>query len=67
MPETGTKSARRYATALRDKEVRSMYHALLKELGQLAPYMPKGYFYEKLKEKTGLSCRTLQGILNGRA
>lgn len=41
-----------------------MYKETRMELGELAPYVSKSWFYEKLKEKTGLSTRTIQCIIN---
>lgn len=55
---------RRYATRLRDREVWKMYDAIRAELGDIAPYVSKSYFYERLRIATGLSFRTLQSILN---
>lgn len=58
------KCGRRLGTRLRDKEVLDMYNVKRMELGSLAPYVSKSWFYEKLKEKTGLSTRTIQSIIN---
>ncbi len=58
------KTGRRFATKLRDEEVKRLYKQYVKKLGTLATYMPKDYFYQKLQEVTGLSVRTLSHILN---
>lgn len=58
------KPVNKFSTKLRNKEIIRMYKETRMELGELAPYVSKSWFYEKLKEKTGLSTRTIQCIIN---
>ena len=55
---------RRFGTVLRDNAIHEMYEEELKELGDKAVYIAKGYIYRKISEKTHLSTRTISYILN---
>lgn len=55
---------RRFGTMLRDNAVHDMYEKELKELGEMACYVSKGYIYKTISDKTGLSTRTISYILN---
>lgn len=41
-----------------------MYHAIIKELGSLSPFVSKAYIYGLIRDKTKLSIRTISHILN---
>ena len=41
-----------------------IYEEEVAKQGELARYLSKEYFYEKIKERTGLSIRTISYILN---
>lgn len=58
------KTGKRYATKLRDNEIKELYRKMVGELGEVAKYVSKDYYYEKLNKLTGLSKRTLSDILN---
>lgn len=55
---------RRESTIVRDNEIHELYQQIRKELGCLANAVSKGYIYERIKEKTKLSIRTISFILN---
>lgn len=55
---------RRESTEVRDNEVHGMYHAIIKELGSLSPFVSKTYIYGLIRDKTKLSIRTISYILN---
>lgn len=55
---------RRYSTTLRDKEVKRIYNDIVNELGSVAAFVSREYYYKRLNEATGLSSRTLSHILN---
>ena len=59
-----TMAQRRFGTVLRDNAVHEMYEQMLKELGDKAGYISRGYVYRKIGEKTHLSTRTISYILN---
>ncbi len=58
------KSKRRESTSVRDKEIHKLYRQIISELGDLANAVSKSYIYEKIREKTKLSIRTISFILN---
>lgn len=55
---------RRESTMVRDNEIHELYQQIRHELGSLANAVSKGYIYERIKEKTKLSIRTISFILN---
>lgn len=57
-------SGRRFSTKLRDEEVKRLYRGIVDELGEIAVYVSRDYYYKRLQELTGLSTRTLSHILN---
>lgn len=54
-----TENNRRESTLVRDKEVCRIYNQILNELGELRNVVSKSYIYEKIKERTKLSIRTI--------
>lgn len=58
------KKERRESTIIRDNMVHDMYNQLLSDLGALKGAVSKGYLYDRIKEKTRLSIRTISFILN---
>lgn len=59
-----TENNRRESTLVRDKEVCRIYNQILNELGELKNVVSKSYIYEKIKERTKLSIRTISFIVN---
>lgn len=59
-----TENNRRESTLVRDKEVCRIYNQILNELGELRNVVSKSYIYEKIKERTKLSIRTIFFIVN---
>lgn len=59
-----TENNRRESTLVRDKEVCRIYNQILNELGELRNAVSKSYIYEKIKERTKLSMRTISFIVN---
>lgn len=55
---------RRFSSMLRYNMIHDMYKDELEKLGELAGYVSKEYIYGKIKEKTGLSVRSISFILN---
>ena len=55
---------RRFGTVLRDNAVHEMYNDILKELGDKASFISRGYIYNRISERTHLSTRTISYILN---
>jgi len=55
---------RRESTMMRDNEVHRIYDEIIDNLGELASAVSKSYIYEKIKERTKLSIRTISFILN---
>lgn len=55
---------RRESTTARDNKVHRLYRETLDSLGELANVVSKTYIYEKIRERTGLSLRTISFILN---
>lgn len=53
-----------FSTKLRNEEVKRIYRKLRADLGELAPFVTKEYYYRELNRLTGLSVRTLFHILN---
>lgn len=49
---------------IRYNEVHDMYDKIIKDLGDVSAYVSKGYIYDKIKDKTGLSTRHISRILN---
>lgn len=58
------KSKRRESTSIRDNEIHVLYRQIMSGLGELANVVSKSYVYEKIREKTKLSIRTISFILN---
>lgn len=58
------KNVRRFGTKLRDEEIKRRYEQLADELGDVARFVSRDYYYKRLSEETGLSVRTLSHILN---
>ena len=54
----------RDSSIIRYNEVHDMYHKIIKDLGDMSAYVSKGYIYDKIKDKTGLSTRYISRILN---
>lgn len=59
-----TENNRRESTLVRDKEVCRIYNQILNELGELRNVVSKSYIYEKIKERSKLSIRTISFIVN---
>lgn len=55
---------RRESTIVRDNEIHKIHRQILDELGYLANAVSKGYIYERIRERTRLSIRTISFILN---
>lgn len=55
---------RRESTKVRDREIREMYMRIIHELGELSNAVSKTYIYERIRERTKLSIRTISFILN---
>lgn len=55
---------RRESTAIRDNEIHDMYDEILRELGELRSAVSKGYIYNRIRDKTKLSIKTISYILN---
>lgn len=55
---------RRESTAARDKEIHRMHADILQELGGLANVVSRTYIYERIRERTKLSIRTISFIIN---
>lgn len=54
----------RDSSVIRHNEVHNMYDKIIKDLGDISAYVSKGYIYDKIREKTGLSTRHISRILN---
>ena len=54
----------RDSSIIRYNEVHDMYDKIIKDLGDMSAYVFKGYIYDKIKERTGLSTRHISRILN---
>jgi len=59
-----TSKTRRESTTVRDNQVHEIFHTILDELGDLYPYVAKSYIYDRIREETHLSTRTIAYILN---
>lgn len=55
---------RRISSILRDNLVHEIYNEEIKKLGDAGSYVSRDYLYNKVKEKTGLSTRTISYIIN---
>lgn len=55
---------RRESTIARDNEIHKLYRQIRNELGCLANAVSKNYIYERIKDRTKLSIRTISFILN---
>lgn len=55
---------RRESTSVRDNEVHRIYHSIIEELGELSTVVSRGYIYDRIKQKTKLSIRTISFIIN---
>ena len=54
----------RDSSIIRYNEVHDMYDKIIKDLGDMSAYVSKGYIYDKIKDRTGLSTRHISRILN---
>lgn len=54
----------RDSSIIRYNEIHDMYDKIIKDLGDVLAYVSKGYIYDKIKERTGLSTRHISRILN---
>lgn len=55
---------RRESTKARDDEVHKLYNDIIQELGDLAKVVSKTYIYERIRDKTKLSIRSISYIIN---
>ena len=55
---------RRKSTVVRDNEVHEAYEEVLRQYGDVAKYLPRGFIYERIQSKTGLCTKTIAFILN---
>jgi len=55
---------RKESTIVRHNIVHKEYEELLISLGEYKNYVSKEYIYNKIKEKTGYTVRTISKILN---
>lgn len=55
---------RRPSTVFRDNKVHEAYEETCRELGEYSRLVPRQHIYEKVKERTGLSTKTIAYILN---
>lgn len=54
----------RDSSIIRYNEVHDMYDKIIKDLGDMSAYVSKGYIYDKIKERTGLSTYKKERIIN---
>lgn len=54
----------RDSSIIRYNEIHDMYDKIIKDLGDVSAYVSKGYIYDKIKERTGLSTRHISRIFN---
>lgn len=64
MTKHSKNSIMRESTEIRYNHVHKLYSAFIRELGELSAVVSKNYLYGKIKERTGLSIRTISFILN---
>lgn len=57
-------NTRRESTIIRDNEIHQLYEEIIKESGDLAKVVSKTYIYERIREKTKLSIRSISYIIN---
>ena len=55
---------RRESTLMRDRHVLELYRSIIRELGEVAPYVSRSYIYGRIREQTLLSIRTISFIIN---
>ena len=55
---------RRISSILRDNLVRDIYREEIEKLGVAGRYVSKEYLYNKVRERTGLSTRSISFIIN---
>lgn len=55
---------RRESAKVRDNEIHNLYESIVKELGDLGNVVSRSYIYDKIREKTRLSIRTISYVLN---
>lgn len=55
---------RRITSIIRDNLVHKIYDEECKKVGEAAGYVSREYLYGKVKERTGLSIRTISYIVN---
>lgn len=54
----------RDSSIIRYNEMHDMYDKIIKDLGDVSAYVSKGYIYDKIKRRIGLSTRHISRILN---
>ena len=59
-----TDKNRRESTLARDEHIHELYRRIMKELGEVAPYVSKAYVYEKIREETKCSIRDISFTQN---
>lgn len=55
---------RRISSILRDNLIHEIYQEECRKLGEAGSYVSREYLYNKVKERTGLSIRTISYIIN---
>ncbi len=55
---------RRESTVMRDNHVLKIHKDIMDELGDLSHVVTRSYVYERIKERTGLSTKTIAFIIN---
>ena len=55
---------RRISSILRDNFIHEIYNSELEKLGEAGAFVSRDYLYGKVKERTGLSIRTISYIIN---
>ena len=58
------KTNRRISSILRDNLVHEIYNEECQKLGEAGSYVSREYLYNKLKERTRLSIRSISYIIN---
>ena len=59
-----SKTNRRISSILRDNLVHEIYNEECRRLGDASGYVSREYLYNKVKEETGLSIRSISYIVN---
>lgn len=55
---------RRYGTILRDNKIHAMHKEIMAGFGEHRNAVAKSHIYNLIKERTGLSIRTIAEVLN---